>query len=343
MLNSLFWIGAYHHRPTDLPDTNGLNWREAIIRCLESIYPLSRTTQDPEPSPPSSRCAEQKPEPTADGKSPSALWLEDPLSPPPDSESWTPSRPIDPAAPPWLLAPSSPPWPSVHQIRRAPSSLQLHLGQSSAICRLGTPLLWLRFVPLSLCLCQAPPYLPLHHGIPYPRFGCWSQLHRLGSPDPPHHPSSSALRLCFGLHHHLLRRRWSAPGVGSPFSIMVPPSGSTVGYHYGCGLGPAWLLLLQVPHVLSLAPPSVSSTLDSVCHPPPGFPSSTRTSSSFVCQPFAGPCHHPFSTPCVLLLSSPLLPPFISVPRGHAFREGVEMSYTWTFCCVFSPHVLYVT
>ncbi|KAL0189337.1 hypothetical protein M9458_016436, partial [Cirrhinus mrigala] len=39
---------------------------------------------------------------------PLALWLEDPSSPPPASESWTPPRPSDPAAPPRLLAPSSP-------------------------------------------------------------------------------------------------------------------------------------------------------------------------------------------------------------------------------------------
>ncbi len=44
-------------------------------------------------------------------QSPSASWLEDPLSSPPASESWTPPRPFDPVAPPWLLAPSSPPWP----------------------------------------------------------------------------------------------------------------------------------------------------------------------------------------------------------------------------------------
>ncbi|KAL0176965.1 hypothetical protein M9458_029295, partial [Cirrhinus mrigala] len=40
---------------------------------------------------------------------PSASWLEDPSSPPPASESWTPPRPSDPAAPPQLLAPSFPP------------------------------------------------------------------------------------------------------------------------------------------------------------------------------------------------------------------------------------------
>ncbi len=64
--SSLFWIGANYYQPVDLPDTTGLCWREAIIRCLESIYPLSRTPQDPEPSPPSPRCEVQGPEPTTD-------------------------------------------------------------------------------------------------------------------------------------------------------------------------------------------------------------------------------------------------------------------------------------
>ncbi|KAI2649503.1 IgA FC receptor [Labeo rohita] len=44
-------------------------------------------------------------------QSPSASWLEDPLSPPPAFESWTLPRPSDPAAPPRLSAPSSPPSP----------------------------------------------------------------------------------------------------------------------------------------------------------------------------------------------------------------------------------------
>ncbi len=44
-------------------------------------------------------------------QSPSTSWLENPISPPPASDSWTPPHPFDPAALPWLLAPSSPPWP----------------------------------------------------------------------------------------------------------------------------------------------------------------------------------------------------------------------------------------
>ncbi|KAI2647746.1 hypothetical protein H4Q32_023971 [Labeo rohita] len=79
-------------------------------------------------------------------------------------------------------------------------------------------------------------------------------------------------------------------GVVSHSSTMAPPSvGSTVDYLRGCDLGLTWLLLLRVPSVSSLAQPpirptldtSVSSlaqssviTLDSVCCPPPGSPSS---------------------------------------------------------------------
>ncbi|KAL1274799.1 hypothetical protein QQF64_027613 [Cirrhinus molitorella] len=42
---------------------------------------------------------------------PSALWLEDPSSLPPASESWTPPWSSDPAASPCHQAPSSPMWP----------------------------------------------------------------------------------------------------------------------------------------------------------------------------------------------------------------------------------------
>ncbi|KAL0171946.1 hypothetical protein M9458_032257, partial [Cirrhinus mrigala] len=96
-------------------------------------------------------------------QSPSMSWLEDPLSPAPASESWTPPWPIDPAASQRLLAPASLPWPISPPALPAPSSLQLRLGQLSTICRLGT-LLRLHLVPLSLRLCQAPPTLPLHLG-----------------------------------------------------------------------------------------------------------------------------------------------------------------------------------
>ncbi|KAL0190993.1 hypothetical protein M9458_013691, partial [Cirrhinus mrigala] len=68
VLNSLFLIRANYHYPADFPDTTGLSWRDAIIRCLESVQPRSRAQPDPEPSPSSPRCTEPKPEPTDDGE-----------------------------------------------------------------------------------------------------------------------------------------------------------------------------------------------------------------------------------------------------------------------------------
>ncbi len=80
-LNSLFWIGANYHRPVDLPDTTGLCWREAIIRCLESIYPRSRTQPDSEPHPPSPCCAEQEPEPAVTNEPNGTTELRNALEP----------------------------------------------------------------------------------------------------------------------------------------------------------------------------------------------------------------------------------------------------------------------
>ncbi len=48
-LTVLVWEN--YHCPVDLPETTGLSWREAIMWCLESVYPRSRTQPDPEPSP----------------------------------------------------------------------------------------------------------------------------------------------------------------------------------------------------------------------------------------------------------------------------------------------------
>ncbi|XDV51938.1 hypothetical protein PO909_020730 [Leuciscus waleckii] len=50
----------------------------------------------------------------------------DPRSPPPASATRTPSRPVGPLAPPWLL-PHLHRDPSVHQLHRAPSSPRLRL------------------------------------------------------------------------------------------------------------------------------------------------------------------------------------------------------------------------
>ncbi|KAL0168647.1 hypothetical protein M9458_036869, partial [Cirrhinus mrigala] len=66
----------------------------------------------------------------------------------------------------------------------------------------------------------------------------------------------------------------------APFLHMALPSvGSTVGRHHSCGLGLAWLLLLRVPSVSTLALPSIVTTLDCVWCSPPGSLSSANASS----------------------------------------------------------------
>ncbi len=103
-----------------------------------------------------------------------------------------------------------------NRLRWAPSSRQLHMG------------------PESLRLCRGSPDLCLSRQSP--------QLHP-GPLDPRHPPGSLALRL------RLLHRHWSVPWSRHPSSMSPPSVSSTVGYHHGCGLGPAVLLLLQVPPV----------------------------------------------------------------------------------------------
>ncbi|ROL45317.1 Retrotransposon-derived protein PEG10 [Anabarilius grahami] len=68
-------FGSFCESPTQsLVDTTGLRWREAIIRCLESITTRSRTQPDPEPeSPPST--VEYSCVPTADGDLPPAAII----------------------------------------------------------------------------------------------------------------------------------------------------------------------------------------------------------------------------------------------------------------------------
>ncbi len=65
---------------------------------------------------------------------------------------------------------------SVHLSHRAPWSLWLRLGLSLTISCLGTPLLWLRLVPLFLLLHLVPPTLRLVHwidrGLPYRGSSC---------------------------------------------------------------------------------------------------------------------------------------------------------------------------
>lgn len=55
--------------------------------------------------------------------------------------------------------------------------------------------------------------------------------------------------------------RPSGSVVSPPFTMAPLSIGSTVGHIHGCGLAPAWLYLLQLPPVFSLAPPDSSVAL----------------------------------------------------------------------------------
>ncbi|KAL0151272.1 hypothetical protein M9458_053463 [Cirrhinus mrigala] len=218
---------------------------------------------------------------------------------------------------------------AIHSLHQAPSSLRLRLGLASTILRLGTPLLRLCLVPLapsgssipSAHLC--PLSLQLHHGLPDPRLRAgaigfnlalrilpvilahWLSISALGS--------STTCSTAFG----------RPPGVIGPSSSMAPPSvSSTMARHHGCGLGPTWLLLLQVTSVISLAPPSG----------PPG--SSCFLFGSSLRRLHPGLCLSSSSRVSVLLLSLPLL---LSTVQGRAFREGGDMSGSWTCFVLFCP------
>jgi len=85
----LLIITAYfvpHGHSVDIPDTSGLNWRDAVIQCLESVYPRSRTQPDPE-AVPSPATTEESCEPLADGELPPAVAHQ--LVPEDKRSAWT--------------------------------------------------------------------------------------------------------------------------------------------------------------------------------------------------------------------------------------------------------------
>ncbi|KAL0164257.1 hypothetical protein M9458_040010, partial [Cirrhinus mrigala] len=187
-------------------------------------------------------------------QSPSASWLEDPLSPPSASESRTPSRPVDPVAPPWLLAPSSLLWPS--SPLAPPGSLVPPAPPWSVIDhplpRDSTPTALLHpsgsFSPLlSLRLHLGPLSLWLHRHLsdPHLRISHRCHLFHLGPPDPPRHPGSLALphalplsaarstpwvlSLSAPLWVSIMAVAWVTPGSFCSKSLLSPS-------------GPPWLL-----------------------------------------------------------------------------------------------------
>ncbi|KAI2650129.1 Opioid growth factor receptor [Labeo rohita] len=270
----------------DFPPTLPLS----IVSAASVLPPLSPDSPSAHPQP--TICVVGSPQVC---QSPSVSGLEDPSSSPPASESWTPSRPSDPAAPPRLSAPSSPPSPvgppappgsivppaPPWSVVAPPSPLDS--TPPAAPCRSVPPALWTSSLPRAQPRSSVAPAPP------------WTS----GSPPLPRTPEPWALRILGVALDHRLSVSASGStttcsasvgrphGVVSPSSTMAPPSiGSTVGFHHGCGLGLTWLLLLQPSPVSSLAPPPIITsldysvtTLDSIYCPPPGSPSSAEAPS----------------------------------------------------------------
>ncbi|KAI2667572.1 IgA FC receptor [Labeo rohita] len=267
-------------------------------------------------------------------QSPSASWLEDPVSLLPASEFLAPSLPFDPVAPPRLLAPSSPLRP------------------------VSPP------APPGSLIPPAPPWSVVDHLPPLDSTPP-ATPHHSAHPSSSHHPSvrlllpsRSTLVLCcststtaFWIPASALAL-WilgitlvcqltvSVLGSTTTCSAAVgqSPGVSTVGRHHVCGLDPTKLFLL--PHIFSLTPPYVGSTLDLGCCPPPGCPSSARKSTILVCLPFC----QPFAVPSPSLLHSlcpPLSRPLLLLRREVApSRRGVNcQTYGHVLLCLHSPGV----
>ncbi len=126
-------------------------------------------------------------------------------------------------------------------------------------------------------------------------------------------------------------------GVVSPSSSMASPSvSSTVGHHYGCGLGPTWRRMLQVPPVSSMAPPLLSVVLL------PGV--ILCPNLHLCCLPAFLPalsvlCYHPKSTSLSASKSPPSHPLFLRREVAPS-RWGVNCHTPGLLCCVFSPCAL---
>ncbi|XP_042570873.1 uncharacterized protein LOC122135491 [Cyprinus carpio] len=186
MLCSMFWIRANYYRPVDLPDNNGLSWREAIIQCLESVYVRSRGQPNPEPSPPSL----------------SLLFLFT-SSPPYPSRPLAPPGYLVPPALPWSGVDHPVPWDSTPPASPRPTGsvrLLQPLGSTSVLCHSGSAAAFQIHASVSVAgaICSA--------------LVLWILPIAL---------DSSAICLCLGLLRHLLRRRWSAPWSHQPVNIMA--------------------------------------------------------------------------------------------------------------------------
>ncbi len=176
----------------------------------------------------------------------------DPEAPPRLLALSPPPSPIDPPAPPGSLTPPALPWSGVDP----PSPLDS--SPLAAHHRSNPP------APLGSFLPSAPPGSSVApaciSGVPSP------------PPEPsapPWPPGSSASPWLVGSPSRAPPPAAPPPLFGPLESAAIPPPsvGSTMGWH-GCGLGLAVRLLLRVSPVSSLAPPSFVTSLVSVCRPP---------------------------------------------------------------------------
>ncbi len=141
------------------------------------------------------------------------------------------------------------------------------------------------------------------------------------------------------------------PGVVSPSSPMALPSvGSTVGHLYGCGLGPTWLRLPRAPPVStwstlappvsSLTPPSIISTINSVCRLPPECPSSSRPSSQVLTLGEGGAKYHTPGPVWLCVLSpcarrDPVSPLFDCINLVQVCLINYPCLVLYIKCCLF--------
>ncbi|KAL0161715.1 hypothetical protein M9458_045440, partial [Cirrhinus mrigala] len=193
----------------DFPPTRPLS----IVSAASVPPPLSPGSPSAHPQP--TICAVGSPQVC---QSPSVSWLEDPSSPPPASESWTPPRPFEPAAPPRLSAPSSPPSP------------------------VGPPAPPGSIVPPALPWSVVAPPSPLDSTPPAaPRRSVPPALWTSGSPPPPRSPEP-----------------WAPPGpsgssgssriIGSPPLALPPPAPPpSVSPMESLAFPPPWLLPPSAP------------------------------------------------------------------------------------------------
>ncbi|KAI2657357.1 DNA-directed RNA polymerase II subunit RPB1 [Labeo rohita] len=192
--------------------------------------------------------------------SPSASWLENPLSPPPAFESWTPPRPSGSTPTLSFL---------VSNVARRPTS-STGLPRPSGSALIGRRPAIASGLHSSGCASSLPP--PQLSVAPAPlRISASASVARaLGS--------ALAHRILGVAQDHWLSVYASGststcsatigrpPGVVSPSSTMAPPS-------IGSALDPS---------VSSMVPPSVITALDSVTRPPPRYLSSTEASTSCI-------------------------------------------------------------